>query len=223
VRRIPTSRSQRRDELAAHFRWQAEWCRRLGSPLYGGLLDRVAADIDVAWAVLRDDPADPAKSFIALRFMGAVHRLVLEGKAPQLAAFYPSAGGNARSGDPWAVFRRMVLSHTAELTVSSRNPVQTNEVGRSAALVGGFLEVSRTARRPLRILELGTSAGLNLRWDYFRYEARGRAWGDPASPVRLCDYNSERPPPFDAAAEVVERAGWTRTRWTPPPSMALSR
>jgi hypothetical protein len=196
-----------RDELADHFRWQAEWCHRLGSPLYGGLLERIADDIDVVWPVLADDTGGARSSFIALRFMGAVHRLVLEGRAPVLADYYPSAGGTAKGSTVWEAFRHAVVENADELVRSSRRSVQTNEVGRSAALVGGFLEVARGTDLPLRILEIGTSAGLNLRWDHFRYEARGQTWGDPSSPVRLCDFNSERPLPFDVEARVTDRAG----------------
>jgi hypothetical protein len=37
-------------------------------------------------------------------------------------------------------------------------------------LIGGFLRVAAMTRRPLRLLEVGSSAGLNLRWDHYRYE-----------------------------------------------------
>ena len=36
---------------------------------------------------------DPVGSALALRFLGAVHRIVLDGRAPDLAALYPSVGG----------------------------------------------------------------------------------------------------------------------------------
>ena len=36
---------------------------------------------------------DPLESMLQLRFMGAVHRLALAGRAPALAAVYPSCGG----------------------------------------------------------------------------------------------------------------------------------
>ena len=93
-----------RADVAERFRWQAGWCGKLGSPLYRDLLDHAAADIErggPVWDVLADDTADgdgllPGAQ--ALRLMGAVHRLVLEGRAPELAAFYPSAGGVVAAG-----------------------------------------------------------------------------------------------------------------------------
>jgi hypothetical protein len=85
--------------------------------------------------------------------------------------------------------------------------VQTNEVGRSAALLGGFLTVAERTGLGLRTLEIGASAGLNLRWDRFHYEAADWAFGDPASPARIpCEYDNGRPP-LPAAVWVVERAG----------------
>jgi hypothetical protein len=81
--------------------------------------------------------------------------------------------------------------------------VQTNEVGRCAALAPAILWLS--GGMPVRLLEIGASAGLNLRWDAYRYED---LWGDPASPVRLLDRYDGRPPPFEpAAVDVVERRG----------------
>jgi hypothetical protein len=198
---------QNRAEVTEYFKWQAEWCRRLGSPLYGSLLDHVVGDMATVWPVLEGQDGSPKSSALALRFMGAVHRLVLEDRAPDLALFYPSAGGDARRPGAWEAFRTTVTKHADELVESTRRPVQTNEVGRAGALVGGFLEVARVTDKPLRVLELGASAGLNLRWDHFLYEARGATWGDPHSPVRLCDFNTDVVPPFDTRAEVIERSG----------------
>src|SRR5260370_8358285 len=74
---------------------QADWCERLGSSLYSTLLRHAAEDVragGVCCAVLHDHHDDPPDSALGLRFLGAVHRLVLEEKAPQVAACYPSAG-----------------------------------------------------------------------------------------------------------------------------------
>jgi hypothetical protein len=147
--------------------------------------------------------------------MGAVHRLVLRGEAPELAPFYRSTGGSEGPDGAWEPFRRVLAAHTDELRDEVTRPVQTNEVGRSGALVGGFLLVAERFGLPLRVLELGASAGLNLRWDHFQYEARGKRWGPADSPVRLCDFDTPPIPPFDIEAEVAERRGCDRNPLDP--------
>jgi hypothetical protein len=88
-----------------------------------------------------------------------------------------------------------------------RANVQTNEVGRSAVLLGGFLEVARLGL-PLRILEVGASAGLNLRFDRYRYEARRHGtWGPVDSPLRFVEPWSSGAPDLSLGVEVAERVG----------------
>jgi hypothetical protein len=86
-------------------------------------------------------------------------------------------------------------------------PVQTNEVARSAALLGGFLEVADRTRLPLQVLEIGTSAGLNLHFDQYRYETDTQAWGNPESPVHLRGIIQGDSFPWSVMAGVVERRG----------------
>ena len=208
-RAMPPSR--RRASYAAGFRSQASWCTRLGAPMSGALLERCAGDIERSgplWELLADRPPPPpgTDEALAARVLAGVHRLVLEGRVPDLAPFYPSVGGEA-VGDPFPAFRAAVAEHAGYLRAQLERPVQTNEVSRSSALVGGYLLVARETGLPLRILETGASAGLNLRWSEYRYEEAGRAWGDPDSPVRLTGAYVEGVPPFDVEAQVVERRG----------------
>lgn len=189
---------------------QAEWCEKLGSRLYSTLLRHVAEDVRAAgmcYRVLHDHHDDPPNSALALRFLGAVHRLVLEGKAPQLAACYPSAGGVSNCDDLWSRFHSVVQQHAAVLRELVHRPVQTNEVGRCAALLGGFLEVARCTGLPLRLLEVGAAGGLILRWDQYRYEAEYEGWGDPNSPVQISGAYGEVHPCFDLAPKIIERRG----------------
>jgi hypothetical protein len=188
--------------------------RVVGSPLYGAILEEAAADAEAGgpvWRALEGHEADPPASALPLRLTGAVHRLVLEGRAPGLARHYPSAGGDAggEAGAPgaWTAFRSTLAENLEEVRGLVERPVQTNEVGRSAALLGGFLVVARTTGLPLRLLELGAAAGLNLRWDHYRYETGDEAFGDPSSPVRFVEPFVDARPPLGVAVRVVERAG----------------
>ena len=182
----------------------------MGSPLYAALLERAAGDVEAggpAWAVLASHVAPGRGGALALRFMAAVHRLVLTGQAPQLARHYPSAGGDAGVPGAWPALRALLAEPTARLRELVARPCQTNEVGRAAALVGGFLQVAAATGLPLRLLEVGASAGLNLRWDRFRYGGGGAAWGPAGSPVDLSGLWLAPPPHTDVAVRVVERRG----------------
>ena len=196
-------------EIIEHLRWQAEWCTKLGSPLYGYMLDHAADDVAAGGPValiLAGREASP-RSMLGLKLMGAVHRLVLEGRASELGAYYPSVGGSADPEMAWTAFRELATDRSQEIEAGLGRPVQTNGVGRAPALVGGFLQVSKETQLPLRIFEVGASAGLLLRWDHYFYEARGLTWGPSDSPVRLCSYNSERAMPFEVASSVIKRRG----------------
>lgn len=194
-------------DVEARLRWQRDWCERLGSPLYAALLDRAANDFvdgGPTRALLEDHDAAPAGSALALRFLGAIHRLALMGEAPAVAQFYPSCGGAADVELAWEAVKELIVMRKEDISHLVTRPVQTNEVGRSAALLGGFLLVARETELPLRILEIGASAGLNLRWDHYRYEAAAWEWGSQ-SPVTLPNFLI--PPPFEDPVEVVERLG----------------
>ena len=56
---------------------------------------------------------------------------------------------------------------------------------RAAVFLGGFMLVARAQGMPLRMREMGCSAGLNLLWDRYRYQLGDTAWGPEGSPVRL--------------------------------------
>lgn len=187
-------------------------CARFASPLYASLLSEAADDVERSgpcWAVLEHERMTSlgADDALALRFAGAVHRLALAGSAPELAAHYPTTGGDGDARAAWPAFLAAVEAHRSELQTSLRHGVQTNEVGRCALLAGGFLLVARETGRPLHLLEMGASAGLNLLWDRYRYERNGLCFGDPASPVRLGSAIVSGTPPYDAEAAVVGRAG----------------
>ena len=198
-------------DLPRRLRAQAEQCAAHGSPLTAALLYGAADDYEAGGPtaeLLGPHADDPSGSVPSLRLTGALHRLVLERKAPELALHYPSVGGTAGVEGAWDTARRTIADHLDELREAVQRPVQTNEVGRSAVLYGGLLHVVARTGLPVRLLELGSSAGLNLRVDRFAYDvADGVVLGDPASPVRLVRPWSGTHPPYDVDLQVVERAG----------------
>jgi hypothetical protein len=198
-----------RDVLARRLRRQAAYCSIDGSPFYASLLEATADDVELegpARRVLAGFEEEPWSSALSLRLMGAVHRLVLDDSLPELARHYPSTGGDGDASAAWPVFRQALIDQRDRIRQLLPGGCQTNEVGRSAALLGGFLEVAHRTGLPLRILEIGSSAGLNLRWDRYRYESDDGVWGDPYSKVRF-QHSYEVAPPLNRSAEVVERKG----------------
>lgn len=198
-----------REVLAGWVRFQAKGCAELGSPFYAALLQSAASDLEsegAVWEVTAGFETESEWSAVPLRLMAGVHRLVLQGRLPELEPHYPSVGGDGDAAAAWPVFRDALREHRPEIRRLVARGCQTNEVGRCAALLGGFLEVAHRTRLPLRILEVGASAGLNLRWDRYRYESSDSAWGDEHSPVRFVHF-FEVAPPLDRTTEVVERKG----------------
>jgi hypothetical protein len=202
--------STAQETVANLFRLQARYCGVIGSPLYEHLLERGADDVlagGPVWAVTQGHESDPPLSMLQLRFVGAVHRAVLAGDAPELAQFYPSAGGAVDLERVWPVFLDTVARLRDVLRAEIEARVQTNEVARSAGLLGGFLLVARSSGLPLRTLEVGASAGLILRWDDYHYASTTGSWGNPESPVRFDDFLAAGSFPFDVETAVAERAG----------------
>jgi hypothetical protein len=84
-------------------------------------------------------------------------------------------------------------------------------VRRSACLLPGFLTVAAATGLPLRLFEIGASAGLNQLWDRYHYDlGEVGAWGDAASPVRLDTAWTGGPPPREATVAIVSRAACDR-------------
>ena len=200
-----------RERAAFLLRDQASYCAAMGSPFYAQLLERAAEDAETGgpvFALLEPfDAPNLRADALALRLMAAVHRLVLSGDAKHLAAFYPSAGGDATRDGAWEAFREVVAEQAERLGPLVSVPCQTNEVGRCAPLAFGFLELAAVHRLPLRLLEVGASAGLNLRFDRFRYAGGGVSWGPPESRVDLSGLWLEAPPHLPGELTIVERRG----------------
>ena len=201
------------ERTAQLLRWQGEACRELGSPLYGDLLAHSADDLLAGGPtadVLSGHLDARLSTVLALRMLGGAHALALSGLAPELAAYYPSAGGRVDrkhgSPDAWAALRHTLAEQTDAVRSWLAHPPQTNEVGRAAALLGGLRHIAAEAALPIHLVEVGASAGLNLRADYFFVSGSTGRFGDPSSPVILANgWQGDAPPA--SRVEVTGRTG----------------
>ena len=98
-----------------------------------------------------------------------------------------------------------------ELRDGLARPPQTNEVGRAVPLVGALWRLQTIRALPVRLYEVGASAGLNLVADRFRFETGGHATGPPGSPVVFRDAWRGTLPSAGPQLDVVERLGCDRS------------
>jgi hypothetical protein len=198
------------EALARRFRRFAEVECRGVSTLYEHLAGSIAADGELLALAAHAAQGQPAPNLL----LAAVHFLLLKGQAAPLAQFYPDLTPAAASPDAaYPAFRAFCLAHAAAIRhLLATRRVQTNEVSRCAYLLPAFTLVATLAHeRPLALIEVGTSAGLNLLWDQYgyRYGPDARRYGDPRSSVQIaCTLRGHtRPPLPDRIPAVALRVG----------------
>jgi hypothetical protein len=182
----------------------------MGSSMYGDLLTRVADDVEASGVfatILAGHENSSGRMALALRLLGGLHRLALDGRAVALRQWYPSTGGRWNVEAGWPDIVLAATEHADYLRDALDQPPQTNEVGRSAALIGGLLLLGQRFGAPIRLYEIGCSAGLNLRADQYRYRHPRGDWGPAGSPVTVDDAWLGKLPPA-AELQIIDRQGF---------------
>lgn len=180
------------------LQWQIEYVTGANSPVAALVLAAVRDDLGQGGTLATVLPRDVRfGDLIGLRVMAAMHRLALERRAPHVAMHLPTLGGTPPT-TPKAqeLFRHAVVAALVQNQEALRGSLaripQTNETGRAALLRCALSRLDSSA--PVRLREVGASAGLNLRADHLP--------GDPALeagplPViverRGCDLNPVDP------------------------------
>ena len=189
------------------FAFQGKACASLGSPFMGRLMPLIGerlsrgavADRVLGW---EGDPS-PYGDSVPLRLAGALHALKIEGLA--LGEVYPPV--DVPNDALWSAVEAALVEHEARVLHWLDSAPQTNEVRRSAVLIPALAMVAREfPGKPVELLELGCSAGLNLRCDRFRLDLPGGGIGAEGSPVRLAPKWRGAPIPGDLP-DVVARRG----------------
>jgi hypothetical protein len=168
--------------LPDQFRHFAQGATRDGATTYEAI-SRFVADDPELLAMIAEAPLAQRRPNLLL---AAVHYLLLGGADHPLADHYDTVRAVlGRAGDPETHrrevtldFKDFCLEHRAALLdLIAVRSTQTNEVGRSAALLPALSVVAATypEGQPLSLLDLGSSAGLNLLFDSYAYRYRQRS------------------------------------------------
>ncbi|HUF98133.1 MAG TPA: DUF2332 domain-containing protein [Ilumatobacter sp.] len=138
-------------------------------PMYSDLALGIAADRELL-ALLQHAPAEQQ---LPVLLFASVHALVLDEPSLRLAAYYPSMTDEPRTDSAFTAFRALCLERRADIeAMVSNRTVQTNEVGRCRFYLPTMAIIGREMGH-LSLVDVGTSAGLNLLFDRFRYSFSG--------------------------------------------------
>lgn len=199
------------DALIDAFREQVRWCDKLGSPFNARLLDWLADDWLAGGPMRALIPewtaGPPGQDLVPLRLAGGLHALALSGRHPALSALYPPAAGGFDAVALMPLLQRLLVDEAGHLRGYLASAPQTNEVMRSAVLIGGYAAVAQATGLPLALREIGASAGLNLLWDRFHYTLAAQTWGDAASPVRVSSDWRGNAPCLPEHITIADRRG----------------
>jgi len=179
------------------FRVQEFYCRNMDAPIYARLCTAIADGLTresrTGMRIL-DWPGEPTLDALPLRFIGGLHALVRAGSDAGLGAVF-----RGETTDPSAIavaVNAALIAHDDMLWPWLDGPPQTNEPGRSGALILGLLEIARRYGPKIELLEIGSSAGLNLLIDRYAFDLGGVKIGPADAPVTIVpDWRGEPPVP----------------------------
>ncbi|MEH7884348.1 DUF2332 domain-containing protein [Bacillus sp. JJ1609] len=172
------------NHLAEKFRdFAMNECKN-SSPLYEFLAMKIAEDEEVLGLALKAREGQPIPNLL----FGAVHYLLLKGNEHELREFYPSLVKKPRNlEESLKYFRDFCVQKSKEINEMLTNKiVQTNEVRRCSYLYPAFNFIYGKTQKPLALIEIGTSAGLQLLVDKYSYSyGTERNYGDENSGVHI--------------------------------------
>ena len=192
-----------------YFRVQSETCREMGSAIYGELLESTANQLEAEGPLtelFEGWQGNVVLDNLPLRWMGALHYLALTGEAPSIAQYFPSTGGRFQAEPACQAVLAFAAEYPERIRPLLEDCIQTNEVQRCTALFPGLLTFNQHAELPVRLLEIGSSAGLNLGMDRYGYKLGDHTRGQQGSALQLNADWKGLPPP-DGVVEISERRG----------------
>ncbi|KGR74321.1 DUF2332 domain-containing protein [Ureibacillus manganicus] len=161
-----------KQDLSSRFLQFAKECED-SSPLYEYLSTQIAQDI-----VLQNVAAQvPAGQPVPNMLFASVHYLLM-GQDDELRSYYPTFTKTPLPVENSLLpFKQFVLkNHKLLMMLFRTRLVQTNEVRRCAYMYPIFTEIYEEQGKPLALLEIGTSAGLQLGVDQYNYLYNDEIW-----------------------------------------------
>lgn len=174
--------------------------------LYEQLSMKIAEDDYILDICMHARPGQPIPNLL----FGAVHFLLLQDPNHKLKTFYGSIVSSPNDpGDSFLYFREFCTKYSDTIISLLNNKfVQTNEVRRCSYLYPCFCFISEKAQKPLALIELGTSAGLQLLWDKYGYSyGNDTIYGNPEADVYVKRAITGRPSLHSKSPTVVSRTG----------------
>ena len=168
------------------FLIQHHYCTRMDAPITARLCQALSTALSRDSAVGRrvlDWAGEPTADALPLPLVGGLHALHQAGADQALSRVF--RGETQGESEVAQIIAQVIVTHDAALLPWLDGPPQTNEPGRSAALMTGILQVARTFGQPIELLEIGSSAGLNLLIDRYRFDLGGTIVGPAESPLTI--------------------------------------
>ncbi len=193
--------------IATSFSNQVIYCNHAGAPITARIVaavgELIASDRQgVLLDRIRHWPGAPMGDAVPLRIVGGLHALHLSGEAAELSAIY-----RGKAADDVALVALAIAAHEQRLLPWLDGPPQTNEAGRSANFVAAMLWLADRGLPPrFECREIGSSAGINLMMDRYRYDLGGVKVGLEPSAIAFKP-EWEGPPPPDRRFEIISLKG----------------
>lgn len=177
------------------FEWQAMHAERNGAPGTARVIRALLPVLDSETAVGRRMAAwhgPVVQDALPLRVTAGLHHLLLTGQDRSLEPVY--AGIATDQGKVDRLVGELIRKYDTVLLPWLDGPPQTNEAGRSSAIMVGLAWLSERLGSRFELNEIGASAGINTMMDRFAYDLDGVRFGGP-SPLRLAPEWRGDPPP----------------------------
>lgn len=188
------------------FAIQAGYCTAMDAPITARICTALGQGITRASETGRrvlDWPGEPVADALVLRLVGGLHALHRRG-VPELRRIF--IGEETDLGRIGATLDAVLSAYDLPMMPWLYGPPQTNEAARSNGLMTGLLHLAQRYGPRFEVLEIGSSAGLNLMLGRYRFGLGGVAVGPAESPLTLCPEWRGSPPPA-VPVEIVSARG----------------